>query len=240
MIEVKGLVKSFEDKEVLKGIDATFLSGATNLIIGTSGAGKTVFLKCLFGLMDPTSGEIIYDGHKLSDMDSHGMKQLRYKMGVMFQGSALFDNFTVLGNTMFPLDMFSRDKRNVRRKRALTLLERVGLRDAADKYPSEISGGMMKRAALARALVNNPKYLFCDEPNSGLDPKTGEKIDHLIHELTHEFGITTVINTHDMNSLQNIGEHIIFLNKGRKDWEGSFSDIEATATENLRRFVSLP
>ncbi len=240
MIEVRNLVKSFEEKEVLKGINATFHSGATNLIIGSSGAGKTVLLKCLFGLIEPTSGDIIYDGESISAMNASKMKKLRLNMGVMFQGSALFDNLTILGNTMFPLDMFSKDRREIRKQRAMQLLERVGLAEAAHKYPSEISGGMMKRAALARALVNKPHYLFCDEPNSGLDPKTSETIDRLIHELTTENNITTVINTHDMNSVRTIGDHIIFLHQGLKNWEGTHTDLDVNPTPELRKFIDLP
>ena len=223
MIEVKNLVKEFEDKQVLKGISTVFKSATTNLIIGKSGAGKTVLLKSLIGLVTPTSGEILFDGEGILQFDKEKRKQLYRKMGVMFQGSALFDSMTVLENVQFPLDMFLR--------------KTVGLADAAAKYPSEISGGMMKRAAIARALVTRPKYLFCDEPNSGLDPKTGGQIDQLIHDLTKEFEVTTIINTHDMNSVHNIGENIIFLYRGEKNWEGSASDIEKTGTPELKRFI---
>ena len=237
MIEVKNLVKEFEYKQVLKGISTVFKSATTNLIIGKSGAGKTVLLKSLIGLVTPTSGEILFDGEGILQFDKEKRKQLYRKMGVMFQGSALFDSMTVLENVQFPLDMFLRKPLKTRRSIAQEYLKKVGLADAAAKYPSEISGGMMKRAAIARALVTRPKYLFCDEPNSGLDPKTGGQIDQLIHDLTKEFEVTTIINTHDMNSVHNIGENIIFLYRGEKNWEGSASDIEKTGTPELKRFI---
>lgn len=237
MIEVKNLVKEFEDKKVLKGVSTIFKSATTNLIIGRSGAGKTVLLKSLIGLVSPTSGEILFDGDNTQLFDKEKQKQLYRKMGVMFQGSALFDSMTVLENVQFPLDMFLRNPLKTRRAIAQEYLKKVGLADAAAKHPSEISGGMMKRAAIARALVTRPKYLFCDEPNSGLDPKTGGQIDQLIYDLTKEFEITTVINTHDMNSVHNIGENIVFLHHGEKNWEGSADDIEKTGTPELKRFI---
>lgn len=239
MIEVKALTKKFEDKEVLKGVNAIFRPSTTNLIIGRSGAGKTVLLKSLIGLVEPTSGEILFDGVDICGLDKEQTKALRQQMGVMFQGSALFDSMTILENVRFPLDTFLHKPLNYRKSLAMEYLRKVGLAQAAYKYPSEISGGMMKRAALARAIVNHPKYLFCDEPNSGLDPTTGASIDKLIHDLTVEFEITTIINTHDMNSVQNIGEHILFLYKGLKNWEGSNSEIATTGSEQLKHFLFL-
>lgn len=239
MIEVRNLCMAFEDKKVLKDVSTTLKPGMTNLIIGRSGAGKTVLLKSLIGLHTPTSGEILFDGFDICSLDEEGKKRLRHKMGVMFQGAALFDSLTVLGNVGFPLDMFSKLPRAQRVEKAMNLIRRVGLENAVYKYPSEISGGMMKRCAIARALVTDPKYLFCDEPNSGLDPKTGAIIDNLLAELTHEHGITTVINTHDMNSVRNIGENIVYLDKGMKNWEGSFKEIDLTGTPRLRYFINL-
>ena len=211
MIEVKNIIKSFEGRTVLKNISAVFENGKTNLIIGRSGSGKTVLIKNIIGLMRPDSGQILYDGRDLTSMGKAELKALRKEMGMLFQGSALFDSMTVLENVMFPLDMFSNDSSKERRKRAEFCLERVNLSDAGHLYPSEISGGMMKRAAIARAISLNPQYLFCDEPNSGLDPKTSLVIDDLIHDITVEFNMTTVINTHDMNSVMNIGDNIIFI-----------------------------
>lgn len=237
MIEVKSLYKSFGDKEVLKGIDATFEPGKTNLIIGRSGAGKSVFVKCMIGLIPPTSGQILYHGRDIAAMDKRELLGLRREMGMLFQGSALFDSMTVLENVMFPLEMFSTDSYNVYRRRAKDYLERVGLTEAAHRYPSEISGGMMKRTAIARAIALGPKYLFCDEPNSGLDPKTSKLIDQLIQELTREYNITTIVNTHDMNTVRSIGDKIIYVHQGRKEWEGSSETIEMTGTERLRHFI---
>lgn len=238
MIEVKGLYKDFEGKEVLRGISATFEEGKTNLVIGRSGAGKSVFVKCMIGLIKPTRGEILYDGRDLSLMRKRELLQLRREMGMLFQGSALFDSMSVLDNVMFPLEMFSEDSQADKYRRAMMLLERVGLQEACDKYPSEISGGMMKRTAIARALALNPKYLFCDEPNSGLDPKTSKVIDLLIQELTREFGITTIVNTHDMNTVRSIGDKIIYINHGQKEWEGSSMTIESEGSEGLMRFIN--
>ncbi|KXB33331.1 ABC transporter, ATP-binding protein [Bacteroidales bacterium KA00251] len=238
MIEVKSLVKEFEGKQVLRGLSTTFIEGKTNLIIGQSGAGKTVFLKCLIGMIEPTSGEILFDGKDLASLPPLHLKKLRLQMGVLFQGSALFDNMTVLGNVLFPLEMFSKISNSDKKEKAMLLIKKVGLEKAIHKYPSEISGGMMKRCAIARALVNDPKYLFCDEPNSGLDPQTGEIIDNLLSQLTHERNITTVINTHDMNSVKNIGEKIIFLDRGQKNWEGSYQEIEETGTARLKHFIT--
>lgn len=238
MIEVKDLYKDFEGKEVLRGISATFDKGKTNLVIGRSGAGKSVFVKCMIGLIQPTRGEILYDGRDLALMTKRELLSLRREMGMLFQGSALFDSMSVLDNVMFPLEMFSEDNDATKRKRAMMLLERVGLHEAAHKYPSEISGGMMKRTAIARALALNPRYLFCDEPNSGLDPKTSKVIDLLIQELTQEFGITTIVNTHDMNTVRSIGDKIIYIHHGQKEWEGSSATIESEGTESLMHFIN--
>lgn len=238
MIEVKNLFKDFEGKEVLKGIDASFDAGKTNLVIGRSGAGKSVFVKCMIGLIKPTEGQILYDGRDIALMDKKELTRLRQEMGMLFQGSALFDSMSVLDNVMFPLEMFSKDTQRAKIDRAMMLLERVGLTEAAHKFPSEISGGMMKRTAIARALALNPRYLFCDEPNSGLDPKTSKVIDLLIQELTQEYGITTIVNTHDMNTVRSIGDKIIYIHQGRKEWEGSSATIESHGTEKLMHFIN--
>ncbi len=237
MIEVKNIIKSFDGKVVLKDISTVFEVGKTNLIIGRSGSGKTVLMKNVIGLMKPDSGEILYDGRDIISMGKKELKMLRREMGMLFQGSALFDSMTVLENAMFPLVMFSEDSNKDKRKRAEFCLERVNLADAKDLYPSEISGGMMKRAAIARAIALNPKYLFCDEPNSGLDPKTALLIDDLIHDITAEYKITTVINTHDMNSVMNIGETIIFIKDGEKAWTGTKDDIITSTNKDLNDFI---
>ncbi len=238
MIEVKNIYKAFEEKEVLKGISCSFEPGKTNLIIGRSGAGKTVLLKCIIGLMLPDSGEILFDGRDITQMSMKSMKELRKEVGMLFQGSALFDSMTVLENVMFPMNMFSKDKASIRKEKALNFIKRVGLADASRKYPSEISGGMMKRAAIARAIALEPKYLFCDEPNSGLDPKTAIMIDELIHGITQEHGMTTVVNTHDMNSVKNIGDKIVFLRKGVLEWVGSSELIDTAESEVLKNFIN--
>ncbi len=237
MIEVQNIKKSFDGVEVLKGISATFHKGKTNLIIGQSGSGKTVFLKTLLGLHIPDSGNIIYDGVKYADMNKDERRSLRRAMGMVFQGSALFDSMTVQENVMFPLQMFSNLSQSEMKDRVDFVLEKVNLVNAHTKKPSEISGGMQKRVAIARAVVNSPKYLFCDEPNSGLDPKTAIVIDNLIHTVTEEFNITTIINTHDMNSVMEIGEQIIFLKNGYKEWEGSKETIFKTDNEAVTDFV---
>ncbi len=237
MIEVRNLVKEFDGTMVLDHIDATFRKGVVNIIIGKSGSGKTVLLKCLVGLTQPTSGEIFYDGRNLIGMRSGEVRRLRRDIGMLFQGAALFDSRTVLENVMFPLDMFSRKNRRERRKRAEFCLERVDMLQAARLLPSEISGGMKKRAAIARAIVLNPKYLFCDEPNSGLDPKTSQVIDELISDITTDFDITTIGVSHDMNSVINIGDNVIFLNEGIKEWEGSKSQVMDADNEKLNDFV---
>lgn len=237
MIEVRNLIKSFEGRDVLKGVSMIFEEGKTNLIIGRSGSGKTVLLKNLVGLMRPTSGAILYDGRDLTRLSTNQMKRLRQEMGMIFQGSALFDAMTVFENVYFPLDMFSDMSRSEKKARAQFCLDRVNLSDAGNLYPSEISGGMMKRAAIARAIALNPKYLYCDEPNSGLDPQTSLVIDQLIHEITTEFKITTIINTHDMNSVMNIGEKIFFIKEGNLEWEGTNQDILMADNEALNDFV---
>jgi phospholipid/cholesterol/gamma-HCH transport system ATP-binding protein len=237
MIKVQHLYKSFEEKEVLKNISAIFEKGKTNLIIGRSGSGKTVLVKNLIGLIRPTSGEILYDNRELTAMSKKELNTLRREMGMLFQGSALFDSMTVLENVMFPLTMFTGNSWKEREKRAKFCLERVNLIDADNLYPGEISGGMMKRVAIARAIAMNPAYLFCDEPNSGLDPKTSLLIDDLIHDITKEYNITTVINTHDMNSVMNIGEKIVFINEGRIAWEGTKEEIMTSTNKELNDFV---
>ena len=237
MIEVKNIRKSFNGTEVLKGIDAHFEKGKTNLIIGQSGSGKTVFLKCILGLHQVTQGEIIYNNVPFSNMDEKDQRRLRQDMGMVFQGSALFDSMTVEENVMFPMQMFTDTDQDEIRERANIAINRVNLIDANHKLPAEISGGMKKRVAIARAIVMNPNYLFCDEPNSGLDPKTAILIDNLIQEITQEYQITTIINTHDMNSVMEIGEKIIFLKEGFKKWEGTNKDIFKTDNEAVTNFV---
>ena len=237
MIEVKSIYKSFEGQEVLKDINALFENGKTNLIIGKSGAGKTVLLKCIVGLFTPDRGTITYDGR---DMLSLGKKErllMRQEIGMLFQNAALFDSMSVLENVMFPLDMFSTMTYNERLQRARACLGRVNLSGAHNKSPEELSGGMQKRAAIARAIAMNPRYLFCDEPNSGLDPQTSLVIDELIHGITCEFGITTIVNTHDMNSVMNIGDNILFLADGKLCWEGNKSEILNTDNKTLNDFL---
>lgn len=237
MVEVKHIVKSFEGRTVLNDINAVFEDGKTNLIIGRSGSGKTVLIKNIIGLMHPDSGEILYDGRDLTTMSKKELNHLRREMGMLFQGSALFDSMTVLENVMFPLNMFSNDTYKDREKRAQFCLDRVNLQEAENLYPSEISGGMMKRVAIARAIALQPKYLFCDEPNSGLDPKTSLLIDELIHGITTEYKMTTVINTHDMNSVMNIGDNIIFIKEGIKEWQGTKDDIMTSSNKALNDFI---
>ena len=237
MIEIKNLCKSFGDKEVLKDISAVFESGKTNLIIGQSGSGKTVLIKNLVGLLEPTGGEVLYDGRNFVAMDKKEKASLRREMGMIFQSAALFDSMTVLENVMFPLDMFSSMTLRERIHRAQTCLDRVNLTGTDHKFPGELSGGMQKRVAIARAISLNPKYLFCDEPNSGLDPKTSLVIDQLLHSITHEFGITTIINTHDMNSVMGIGENIIFIYEGHKEWEGVNAQVMGSDNKRLTDFI---
>ncbi len=237
MIEAKHVSKWFDGVQVLHDISARFEAGKTNLIIGQSGSGKTVFMKCLIGLLTPEEGEILYDGRRFRSLNTEEKRQLRSEIGMLFQGSALFDNETVLGNVMFPLKMFSKKSHAEQLERAHFCISRVGLNNADDKYPSEISGGMQKRVAIARAIALNPRYLFCDEPNSGLDPRTSILIDELLSDITHEYGITTVINTHDMNSVLGIGENIVFINKGYCDWTGNDSTIYRSTNKSLNDFV---
>lgn len=237
MIEVKNVTKSFDGKTILHDVSCTFYTGKTNLIIGQSGSGKTVLMKSLVGLVRPELGQILYDGRDIIKMSGGQMKLLREEIGMLFQGSALFDSETVLGNVMFPLKMFSKMSYGEMLDRAHFCLDRVKLTGADSKYPSEISGGMQKRVAIARAIALNPKYLFCDEPNSGLDPRTSIVIDELLSDITHEYNITTIINTHDMNSVLGIGENIIFLNKGHREWVGDKNKIFQTANEALNDFV---
>lgn len=237
MIEVTNLHKSFGDAHVLKGITTTFDKGMTNLIIGQSGSGKTVFLKCLLGLFDYEEGTIAYNGKIYGQLSEDEKRNLRAKIGMVFQGSALFDSMTIAENVMFPLRMFTKMSKSEMEDRADIVLKRVNLDDAHNKMPSEASGGMQKRVAIARAIVNNPRYLFCDEPNSGLDPKTAIVIDNLIQEITDEYQITTVINSHDMNSVMEIGEKIVFLKDGYKEWEGSNKTIFKTDNEAVTNFV---
>ena len=237
MIEVKHLYKSFGDKEVLKDINAVFEDGKTNLIIGQSGSGKTVLIKNLVGLLEPTSGEVLYDNRNFVTMSKKEKVLMRREMGMIFQSAALFDSISVLENVMFPLDMFSTMNYRERVKRAQECLDRVNLIDAQQKFPDEISGGMQKRVAIARAIVLNPKYLFCDEPNSGLDPKTSLVIDELLSGITKEFNITTIINTHDMNSVMGIGENIMFIYHGRKEWQGNKNEIMSSTNKKLNDLV---
>ncbi len=237
MIEIKNLYKSFEGKDVLKDINATFENGKTNLIIGQSGSGKTVLMKCIVGLLVPDKGEVLYDNRNFLTMGKKERKMLRREMGIIFQSAALFDSLSVLENVMFPLNMFSTLNHRDKVKRAMFCLDRVNLSDAKDKFPGEISGGMQKRVAIARAIALEPQYLFCDEPNSGLDPKTSLVIDELVHDITQEYQITTIINTHDMNSVMGIGEKIIYIYEGNKEWEGTKEDIFTSSNQKLNDFI---
>jgi phospholipid/cholesterol/gamma-HCH transport system ATP-binding protein len=237
MIELNNIKKSFGDKVVIDGVTATMQTGKCNLIIGTSGSGKTVLTKCMVGLFTPEEGEILYDGENMLQMDDDKRKILRQQIGMLFQGSALFDSMTVEQNILFPLDMFTKLSLTEKKKRCDEVLDRVNLKDANKKYPSEISGGMKKRVGIARAIVLNPKYLFCDEPNSGLDPQTSLLIDKLIKEITNEFNITTIVVTHDMNSVMEIGDNIVYLHQGKKQWEGSNKDIIFSKDELLNNFI---
>ena len=237
MIEVKNIFKSFGNSEVLKEINSVFHRGKTNLIIGQSGSGKTVLLKCLLGLYDVDSGDIVYDGISSKEMSKNDKLEISRQMGMVFQGSALFDSMNVLENVRFPLDMLTNIEESEKNTRAMKFIERVNLEDAINKLPSELSGGMQKRVAIARAVVMNPKYLFCDEPNSGLDPKTAIVIDQLIQEITKEYNITTVINSHDMNSVIEIGENIVFLKDGIKIWQGTNKEILNSKNKEVEDFV---
>ncbi len=237
MIELRHLYKSFDDKEVLKDINAEFRNGQVNLIIGQSGSGKTVLMKNIVGLLTPTRGDILYDGRNFVQLTKKEKILLRREMGMIFQSAALFDSLNVLDNVMFPLDMFSDMCYEDRKKRAQFCLSRVNLSGSENKFPGEISGGMQKRVAIARAIVLQPKYLFCDEPNSGLDPKTSIVIDELISDITHEDNITTIVNTHDMNSVMGIGENITFICEGRAEWQGSNKEIMDATNKKLEDFI---
>jgi len=237
MIEVKGLRKSFGDKTIINGVDVNLKPGMCNLIIGSSGSGKSVFTKCLVGLFQPDSGQIFYDGKDFTAMTTDQKKEVRKEIGMLFQGSALFSSMTVEENVVFPLDMFTKKSTKEKRERVNEVLERVNLKGANKKFPAELSGGMMKRVGIARAIVLNPKYLFVDEPNSGLDPQTSGLIDHLIKEITDEYKITTIVVTHDMNSVMEIGDHIMYLYKGEKEWEGNNKEIIFSKNQRLNEFI---
>lgn len=237
MIEVKNIKKSFGDKVVIEDVSALMKAGQCNLIIGSSGSGKTVLQKCMVGLFEPDEGEVLYDGKNFTEMKGIDKTEIRKEIGMLFQGSALFDSLNVQENVMFPLNMFTKDSFKKKLDRVNEVLTRVNLVDVNKKFPSELSGGMKKRVALARAIVLNPKYLFCDEPNSGLDPLTSLVIDKLIHEITIEYNITTVINTHDMNSVMEIGHYILYMYLGKKEWEGSNKEIIFSKNQRLNEFI---
>lgn len=237
MIELVNIKKGFGDKIILPDVSAVMETGKVNLIIGSSGSGKTVMMKCMVGLMEVDGGKILYEGKDFTNMEEKDRKEIRREIGMLFQGSALFDSMTVEQNVMFPLNMFGGGTLRDKKKRVMECLERVQLKDAARKFPAEISGGMKKRVGIARAIVLNPKYLFCDEPNSGLDPQTSLLIDKLIKELTQEFNITTIINTHDMNTVMESGDHIVYMYQGKKQWEGSNKDIIFSKDEKLNDFI---
>ncbi|MBP9103266.1 MAG: ATP-binding cassette domain-containing protein [Chitinophagaceae bacterium] len=237
MIEVKNIKKIFGDKTIIEDVSAVMKAGQCNLIIGSSGSGKTVLMKCMVGLFEPNAGEVLYHGENFTAMTGKDKTEIRKEIGMLFQGSALFDSQTVEQNVMFPLNMFSKDSHKIKLNRVNEVLERVNLVGANKKFPSELSGGMKKRVALARAIVLNPKYLFCDEPNSGLDPQTSLVIDRLIKEITVEYNITTVINTHDMNSVMEIGNYILYMYKGSKEWEGNNKEIIFSKNERLNEFI---
>lgn len=237
MIEVKNIQKSFNGKVIIEGVNAVMKAGQCNLIIGASGSGKTVLMKCMVGLFQPESGEILYDGTSFTQMNEEQRTAIRKEIGMLFQGSALFDSLNVEENILFPLNMFSTDSPAQKKARVNQVLERVNLPGVNKKYPAELSGGMKKRVALARAIVLNPKYLFCDEPNSGLDPQTSLVIDKLIRDITVEYNMTTVINTHDMNSVMEIGHYILYMYQGKKEWEGSNKEIIFSKNQRLNDFI---
>jgi phospholipid/cholesterol/gamma-HCH transport system ATP-binding protein len=237
MIKVENICKSFNGEVVLDDISVNFEEGKTNLIIGKSGSGKTVLMKSIVGLLKVDSGKIFYHERNFVSMSQKQKQEIRREMGMLFQGGALFDSLTVEANIKFPLDMFSNMTEKEKRKRVDFCLKRVNLDNVNKFFPAELSGGMQKRVAIARAIVQNPKYLFCDEPNSGLDPKTALVIDGLISDITKEYNMTTIVNTHDMNSVMEIGENILFIHNGKKDWEGTKEDIFSTDDENLNDFV---
>lgn len=237
MIELKNIQKGFSGKTVIEDVSAIMEPGKCNLIIGASGSGKTVFMKCIVGLLEPDSGSILYDGQDFLNIDRQEKKEIRRQIGMLFQGSALFDSLTVEQNILFPLNMFTRDSMSEKMKRVNQVLERVDLVGVNKKYPAELSGGMKKRVGIARAIVMNPKFLFCDEPNSGLDPLTSLLIDKLIQEITREYKITTIVNTHDMNSVMEIGDHIMYMYQGQKEWEGTNKEIIFSKNERLNNFI---
>ncbi|MHA4845549.1 ABC transporter ATP-binding protein [Flavitalea antarctica] len=237
MIEVKNIKKGFGGKTVINDVSAVMQTGKCNLIIGASGSGKTVLMKCMVGLFKPDSGDILYENKSFTQMELEEKKEVRKQIGMLFQGSALFDSQTVEQNIMFPLDMFTKDPYSKKLKRVNEVLARVELKDVNRKFPAELSGGMKKRVGIARAIVLNPQYLFCDEPNSGLDPQTSLVIDKLIKEITSEYNITTVVNTHDMNSVMEIGDNIIYMYKGDKEWEGNRDEIIFSKNELLNEFI---
>ena len=237
MIEVRNIRKSFGDKVVIQDVSAIMKPGQCNLIIGTSGSGKTVLMKCMVGLFHPDGGEVLYDGKNFTEMTLEEKTDIRKEIGMLFQGSALFDSLTVEQNVMFPLDMFTKDPYRTKLNRVNEVLEKVNLKDTNKKFPAELSGGMKKRVGIARAIVLNPKYLFCDEPNSGLDPQTSMVIDKLIREITTEYKITTVVNTHDMNSVMENGDYIIYMYEGKKEWEGNKKEIIFSKNQRLNDFI---
>src|SRR6185369_1929025 len=237
MIEIRNIRKSFGDRTVIQDVSAFMQPGQCNLIIGTSGSGKTVLMKCMVGLLIPDSGEVLYDDKDFTNMRTDEKTQVRKEIGMLFQGSALFDSLTVEQNVMFPLDMFTTNPYREKLKRVNEVLEKVNLKDTNKKYPAEISGGMKKRVGIARAIVLNPKYLFCDEPNSGLDPQTSMVIDKLIQDITLEYNITTVVNTHDMNSVMEIGDYILYMFEGHKEWEGNNKEIIFSKNQRLNDFI---
>lgn len=238
MISITNIHKNFDEQEVLHSINATFDTGKTNLIIGRSGSGKTVLLRCIVGLLTPDRGHVLYDGRNIHQLLRHESAALRQEMGMIFQGAALFDSMNVLKNVLFPLEMFSSKTHREQLRRARFCLDHVGLLGAEGKMPSELSGGMQKRVAIARAIALAPRYLFCDEPNSGLDPISSRIIDRLINDITHEYGITTIVNTHDMGSVRGIGEQVLFIHEGHAEWTGSNLDIDRTDSPHLREFLN--
>ena len=237
MIEVKDIKKSFGDKVVIEDVSAVMKAGQCNLIIGTSGSGKTVLMKCMVGLFEPDAGEVLYNGESFTKMNRNDKTEIRKQIGMLFQGSALFDSLTVQENVMFPLNMFTTWPLKKKLERVNEVLDRVNLKDTNKKFPAELSGGMKKRVGIARAIVLNPRYLFCDEPNSGLDPQTSLVIDRLIREITLEFNITTVVNTHDMNSVMEVGNYILYMYHGKKEWEGSNKEIIFSKNQRLNEFI---
>jgi phospholipid/cholesterol/gamma-HCH transport system ATP-binding protein len=237
MIEVNNLHKAFGEKTVIEGVSSVFKAGQCNLIIGSSGSGKTVLMKCMVGLFEPNEGEVLYGGQSFTKMKRNDRTEIRKEIGMLFQGSALFDSLTVQENIMFPLNMFTKWTTRKKLERVNEVLDRVNLKDTNKKFPAELSGGMKKRVGIARAIVLNPKYLFCDEPNSGLDPQTSLVIDQLIKEITIDYNITTVVNTHDMNSVMEIGNYILYMYLGKKEWEGSNKEIIFSKNQRLNEFI---